>query len=134
MACRPIVARLACRSDGLEQVRRAESLLDSEALPALDEALALVEGPPFQGSTGYSEACSDGTATLITVTIKTAARCPSEAHLRQGRKADTASDACAALAAIGAPLPQSRPLIKIQRPVDQESSSLRYVSVVVVRA
>jgi hypothetical protein len=84
-------------------VRRAESLPDDEALPILDEALRLVEGPPFQAPKGYSWAYSDGTATLIAETIKAAARRSAELHLSQGELIQAATSAAAALAAIGAP-------------------------------
>lgn len=84
-------------------VRRAEELPDAEALPILDEALRLVKGPPFQAPKGYSWAYSDGTATMIAETIKTAARRSAELHLAQGEMINAAEAAAAALAAIGAP-------------------------------
>lgn len=87
----------------LALLRRAESLPDEEALPLLDEALALVDGPPFQAPRGYSWAYDNGTATLIAETIKATARRSAELHLAQGRRAEAASAACAALTAIGAP-------------------------------
>jgi hypothetical protein len=34
--------------------KRAERLPDGEALPLLDRALELVDGPPFQAKAGYS--------------------------------------------------------------------------------
>lgn len=60
----------------LDLVRRSEHAVEDESLDLLDEALALVDGPPFRSPAGYSWAYSDGTASLITDTaLLLAERC-----------------------------------------------------------
>jgi phage tail protein X len=52
-----------------------------EAIILLDQALELVDGPPFRAATGYSWAYSDGTATLITETVRAVAKRSIDIHL-----------------------------------------------------
>jgi phage tail protein X len=64
----------------LDLVRRAESVPDGEAVGLLDQALSLIDGPPFRAASGYSWAYSDGTATLVIETIDLVARRCVEIH------------------------------------------------------
>ena len=63
--------------------KRADRLPAEEAVALLDEALELIDGPPFRAATGYSWAYSDGTATLMAETAKAVARRCVELHLAQ---------------------------------------------------
>lgn len=72
----------------LDLVRRAESLPDGQAVELLDEALSLIEGPPFRAAAGYSWAYSDGTASLITETVALAARRCVDLHRVRGEALD----------------------------------------------
>ena len=56
---------------------------DDEA-DLLDQALELIDGPPFRAAAGYSWAYSDGTATLICDTVRAAAIRASRIHLIHG--------------------------------------------------
>jgi hypothetical protein len=58
----------------LDLARRAEELPPDQAVELLDQALELIDGPPFRASTGYSWAYSDGTASLISETVALVAR------------------------------------------------------------
>lgn len=64
----------------LDLVRRSEQAAEDESIDLLDEALALVDGPPFRAATGYSWAYSDGTASLIADTISLLAKRCAEWH------------------------------------------------------
>lgn len=72
----------------LDLARRAESLADDQAVVLLDQALALVDGPPFRATAGYSWAYSDGTASLIEETIEFAARRCAQIHESAGTHLD----------------------------------------------
>lgn len=72
----------------LDLVRRAESLPDGQAVGLLDEALSLVEGPPFRAAAGYSWAYSDGTASLMSETVVIAARRCADIHCAQAEDVD----------------------------------------------
>jgi phage tail protein X len=78
-------------------MKRAEPLPPEEALPLLDKALTLVDGPPFRADKGYSWAYTDGTATLITETIRAVGGRAAELHLLRG-ETERASNARAAIA------------------------------------
>lgn len=67
---------------------KANGVPDDEAVHLLDEALALVNGPPFRAQAGYSWAYSDGTATLITETIALAARRCVDLHIERSELAE----------------------------------------------
>jgi hypothetical protein len=72
----------------LDLARRAEELPPDQAVELLDEALELIDGPPFRASTGYSWAYSDGTATLILETVSLVARRCVEVHLQRSEYLD----------------------------------------------
>lgn len=77
----------------VELIGRADAAGDDAlAVALLDEALGLVDGPPFRAATGYSWAYGDGSATLISDTVEATAR--SAAHLHES----AGDDAGAALA------------------------------------
>lgn len=82
--------------------RQADALPPDESVALLDEALELIDGPPFRAPSGYSWAYSDGTATLVTQTVRAVARRCVELHLERSqllaagiaaRKAAIVSDA-----------------------------------------
>lgn len=82
--------------------RQADSLPPHESVVLLDEALALIDGPPFRAKSGYSWAYSDGTSTLVTQTVRAVARRCVELHIDRSelvaagiaaRKAAQVSDA-----------------------------------------
>ncbi len=75
---------------------RAQSSPPDAAVALLDEALQLVDGPPFRAASGYSWAYSDGTETLIAETIKAVGRRCVELHLERNQ-ALAAGSALAAL-------------------------------------
>lgn len=80
----------------LDLVRRSESAAEDEADRLLDEALALIDGPPFRAAAGYSWAFSDGTASLITDTASlVSTRC---AHIHAERLESFERDAALAVA------------------------------------
>lgn len=80
----------------VDLVRRSESAAEDEAVELLDEALVLVDGPPFRAAAGYSWAYSDGTAMLITDTASlVSARC---AHIHADRLQPLERDAALAAA------------------------------------
>lgn len=72
----------------LDLVRRAEALPDQQAVELLDEALSLIEGPPFRAAAGYSWAYSDGTASLVTETVALVARRCADLHCGRGERLD----------------------------------------------
>ncbi|MCQ3965776.1 hypothetical protein FK508_26830, partial [Klebsiella pneumoniae] len=72
----------------LDLVRRAEALPDQQAVELLDEALSLIEGPPFRAAAGYSWAYSDGTASLVTETVALVARRCADLHRGRGERLD----------------------------------------------
>lgn len=65
----------------LDLAQRAEEFPPDQAVELLDEALELIDGPPFRASTGYSWAYSDGTAGLICETVALVARRCVDLHL-----------------------------------------------------
>jgi hypothetical protein len=65
----------------LSLARRAEELPPDQAVGLLDEALELIDGPPFRAPAGYSWAYSDGTASLICETVALVARRGVDLHL-----------------------------------------------------
>ncbi len=67
----------------LELAQRAEEIPSDEAVELLDEALELIDGPPFRAPSGYSWAYSDGTATLISETVALVARRCVDLHLER---------------------------------------------------
>jgi nucleoid-associated protein YgaU len=67
----------------LDLVRRSERAGEDESLGLLDEALALIDAPPFRAATGYSWAYGDGTASLITDTVSLLAQRCAERHAAQ---------------------------------------------------
>ncbi len=67
----------------LNLARRAEELPPDQAVELLDEALELIDGPPFRAPTGYSWAYSDGTASLICETVALVARRCVDLHLER---------------------------------------------------
>ena len=82
--------------------KRADRLPPDEAVALLDQALELIDGPPFRAATGYSWAYSDGTATLMIETVRAVARKCVQLHIDRSelleagtaaRKAVTATDA-----------------------------------------
>lgn len=82
--------------------RQADALPADESVALLDEALELIDGPPFRAPSGYSWAYSDGTATLVTQTVRAVARRCVELHIARSellaagnvaRKAAQVSDA-----------------------------------------
>jgi hypothetical protein len=77
--------------------KRADSLPPEEALPLLDRALELVEGPPFRADKGYSWAYTDGTATLIAETIRAVGARTAELH-RERDELELSTGAVAAVA------------------------------------
>jgi hypothetical protein len=91
---------VASRRYGLGSLRRfakrAEGRPPDEAVVLLDEALELVEGPPFRAPSGYSWAYSDGTATLITETVIAVARRSAQLHVERGEFAEARLAACRA--------------------------------------
>ena len=79
--------------------KRADSLSPEEAVPLLDRALELVEGPPFRADKGYSWAYTDGTATLIIETIRAVGVRTAKLHRARGElELSTASRAAVARA------------------------------------
>jgi nucleoid-associated protein YgaU len=65
----------------IELARQAEESPPDQAVDLLDQALDLIDGPPFRASTGYSWAYSDGTASLICETVALVARRCVDLHL-----------------------------------------------------
>jgi nucleoid-associated protein YgaU len=66
----------------VDDARRREDEIEEAQL--LDEALGLVDGPPFRAATGYSWAYSDGTATLICDTVRAVAARAVDLHRSRG--------------------------------------------------
>jgi hypothetical protein len=83
-------------------VRRADTVPAEEALPLLDEALAMVTGPPFRAKFGYSWAFSDGTVSLITETIKAASQQSAQLHTDRGDLTKAAAAMAVVMNVIGA--------------------------------
>jgi nucleoid-associated protein YgaU len=65
----------------IKLARQAEESPPDQAVDLLDQALELIDGPPFRASTGYSWAYSDGTASLICETVALVARRCVDLHL-----------------------------------------------------
>jgi hypothetical protein len=86
----------------LAMVRRADAMSADGAVEVLDAALELVDGPPFRATTGYSWAYSDGTATLMTETVKAVARRCIDLHLERHELVEAGSAACRTARAIDA--------------------------------
>jgi phage tail protein X len=86
----------------ITMVRRADTLSADEAVEVLDAALELVDGPPFRAPSGYSWAYSDGTATLMTETIKAVARRCIDLHLHRHELVEAGAAACRTARAIDA--------------------------------
>jgi hypothetical protein len=72
---------------------RAKDLPPDEALPLLDAALELVDGPPFRAATGYSWAYGDGTATLITETVRAVGLRCADLHAQRSELAEAGAAA-----------------------------------------
>jgi nucleoid-associated protein YgaU len=82
-------------------VQKAGRVGPEEALPLLDQALTMVDGPPFRAAFGYSWAYSDGTATLVTETIKAAGRRSAELHTQRGELTEAATALAVVMNVIG---------------------------------
>lgn len=80
--------------------RRADGQPAEEAIALLDQALELVDGPPFRAATGYSWAYSDGTATLIAETVKAIARRCVDIHNEREEPLEAAHAAASAARAV----------------------------------
>ena len=65
----------------LALARQAEESPPDRAVELLDQALELIDGPPFRAPAGYSWAYSDGTASLICETVALVARQCVDLHL-----------------------------------------------------
>ncbi len=74
--------------------KRSEGLPPDEAVALLDQALELIDGPPFRAATGYSWAYSDGTATLMIETVRAVARKCVQLHIDRSELLDAGAAAC----------------------------------------
>jgi len=72
----------------LNLARRAEAVPSDEAVELLDQALELIDGPPFRAPSGYSWAYSDGTASLMCETVALVARRCVDLHLERSEFLD----------------------------------------------